>query len=120
MHCYGNELASHDCFSNKEKDKTFLLDAPISKDGLFGDVVTTVVEKFRAAKPQSAVFRQLIPHRSRERHHEVQRSEPSPVAPPHKDWGHRSCPLVCSRQRKQIDLGLSAKAPRSQAPSSSS
>ncbi|KAL0166315.1 hypothetical protein M9458_038159, partial [Cirrhinus mrigala] len=45
----------------KEKDKTFLLDAPISKVGLFGDAVTTVVEKFRAAKQQSATFRQLIP-----------------------------------------------------------
>ncbi len=32
----------------KEKDKK-LFDAPISKDGLFGDSVTTVVEKFRAA-----------------------------------------------------------------------
>ncbi len=30
----------------KEKDKTFLLDAPISKHGLFGESVTTVVEKF--------------------------------------------------------------------------
>ncbi len=34
----------------KEKDKSFLMDAPISKDGLFGDSVTAVVEKFRAAK----------------------------------------------------------------------
>ncbi len=34
----------------KEKDKTFLLDAPISKDGLFWDSVTTVMEKFRAEK----------------------------------------------------------------------
>lgn len=44
----------------KEKDTTFLLDAPISKDSLFGDSVTTVVDKFWAAKQQSAAFRQLI------------------------------------------------------------
>lgn len=36
----------------KEKDMSFLMDAPISKDGLFGDSVTAVVEKFRAAKPR--------------------------------------------------------------------
>ncbi|ROL54028.1 hypothetical protein DPX16_10451 [Anabarilius grahami] len=35
----------------KEKDKTFLLDAPMSKDSLFGESVTAVVEKFPAAKP---------------------------------------------------------------------
>lgn len=50
----------------KEKDKSFLMDAPISKDGLLGNSVTAVVEKFRAAKPQSAAFCQLIPRRPRE------------------------------------------------------
>lgn len=30
----------------KEKDKNVLLDAPMSKDGLSGESVTTVVEKF--------------------------------------------------------------------------
>ncbi len=43
----------------KEKDKSFHMDALISTDGLFGDSVTAVVEKFRAAKQQSAGFRQL-------------------------------------------------------------
>lgn len=50
----------------KEKDKTFLMDAPISKDGLFGEAVTLVVDKFRAAKQQSDSFRQMIPRRPRE------------------------------------------------------
>ncbi len=50
----------------KEKDKSFHMDALISKDGLFGDSVTAVVEKFRAAKQQSAGFRQLILRRPRE------------------------------------------------------
>ncbi len=53
----------------KEKDKSFPMDAPISKDGLFGNSVTTVVKKFRAAKQQSAAFRQLIPCRPREIEH---------------------------------------------------
>ncbi len=116
----------------KENDKTFLLDAPISNDGLFGDSVTTVVEKFRVVKQQSAAFRQLIPRRSREtecqpllvrsrssssqRPREVQRREPSPMTPPHKDWGPRSHPW----QHKWIDLSSTAKASCSQAPSRSS
>ncbi len=49
----------------KEKDKSFHMDALISKDGLFGDSVTAVVEKFRAAKSRSG-FRQLILRRPRE------------------------------------------------------
>ncbi|KAL0149377.1 hypothetical protein M9458_055415, partial [Cirrhinus mrigala] len=88
----------------------------LDEDGLFGDAVTTVVEKFRAAKQQSAIFRQLIPRRSREvehqppavrshssslqRHREVQRSEPSPMTPPHKDWGRRSRPLPSEFENK--------------------
>ncbi len=118
----------------KEKDKSFLLDAPISKYGLFGYSVTTVVEKFRSAKQQFPAFHQLIPRRPREAerqppvvrsrssslhlHREVQRGEPSPMAPPQKDWGPRSCPLVRPHQRKRIDLSLMATA--SLAPSSSS
>ncbi len=35
-----------------EKEKAFLLDAPISGSGLFTDAVNTIVNKFRAAKMQ--------------------------------------------------------------------
>ncbi len=31
-----------------EKEKVFLLDAPISQSGLFGEAVSSVVEKFRS------------------------------------------------------------------------
>ncbi len=51
-------------------------------------------------------------------HREVQRSEPSPMAPPRKDWGPRSRPPVCTRRR--IYLSLTAMASRSQAPDNSS
>ncbi len=33
-----------------EKEEVFLLDAPISQSGLFGEAVSSVVEKFRSAK----------------------------------------------------------------------
>lgn len=120
----------------KEKDKTFLLDAPMSKDSLFGESVTAMVEKFQTAKPQSAVFHQLIPCRSRkinwqtptvcsrssslQRPCEVHRSEPSPMEPTRRDWGPRTHPLVQSRQRRQIDLSSTAKAYRPRVPRSSS
>ncbi len=45
----------------REKEKAFLLDAPISSSGLFSDVVNPVVDKFRAAKTQSAAFKQFMP-----------------------------------------------------------
>ncbi|XP_016095392.1 uncharacterized protein [Sinocyclocheilus grahami] len=119
----------------KEKDRTFLLNAPISSDGLFGDSVTTVVEKFRAAKQQSAAFRQLILRRAREverqppaarsrssslQRRKAQRHEPSPKVPPRKDWGPRSRSPAHTRQRKRLDLSSTAKTSRSQAPNSSS
>ncbi len=42
----------------KEKDRAFLLDAPISPSGLFGDAVNMVVDRFQEAKKQSAAFKQ--------------------------------------------------------------
>ncbi len=40
-----------------EKEKRFLLDAPVSPSELFGTSVETVVEKFREAKARSAAFK---------------------------------------------------------------
>ncbi len=45
----------------REKEKAFLLDFQISGFGLFGDAMNTVVEKFRAAKMESAAFKQFMP-----------------------------------------------------------
>ncbi len=38
----------------REKENVFLMDAPISQSGLFGEAVSAVVDKFRSAKTQSA------------------------------------------------------------------
>ncbi len=51
---------------HQRKGHNFSLGCPISKDSLFGDSVTMVVEKLWAAKQHSAAFRQLIPGRPRE------------------------------------------------------
>ncbi len=50
----------------REKEKVFLLDAPISRSGLFGEAVSSVVEKFRSAKTQSAALKQIMPRRMRD------------------------------------------------------
>ncbi len=50
----------------REKEKVFLLDAPISHSGLFGEAVSCVVEKFRSAKTQSADLKQFMPRRTRD------------------------------------------------------
>ncbi len=46
--------------------EVFLLDAPISQSGLFGEAVSAVVDKFRSAKTQSAALKQFMPRRSRD------------------------------------------------------
>ncbi len=50
----------------REKERVFLLDAPISQSGLFGEAVSSVVEKFRSAKTQSAALKQFMPRRTRD------------------------------------------------------
>ncbi len=45
----------------REKEKVFLMDAPISQSGLFGEAVSAVVDKFCSAKTQSAALKQFMP-----------------------------------------------------------
>ncbi len=49
-----------------EKEEVFLLDTPISQSGLFGEAVSSVVEKFRSAKTQSTALKQFMPRRTRD------------------------------------------------------
>ncbi|KAF4108136.1 hypothetical protein G5714_010895 [Onychostoma macrolepis] len=44
------------------------------------------------------------------------REEPSPMAPPHKDWGPRAYPPARQRQRKRLDLSSTAKTSRHSGP----
>ncbi len=41
----------------REREKVFLMDAPISQSGLFGEAVSAVVDKFPSAKTQSAALK---------------------------------------------------------------
>ncbi len=104
----------------REKEKVFLLDAPISQSGLFGEAVSSVVEKFRSAKTQSAALKQFMPRRTRDhstpssslsREQSLPRKEPSgrSVAqaahpPPTRVWGARGQPFPHQRPRRRVDL----------------
>ncbi|XP_077081417.1 uncharacterized protein LOC143735218 [Siphateles boraxobius] len=108
----------------RDKEKVFLLDAPISQTGLFGEAVNTVVEKFRSSKSQSTAFRQFMPRRAREpsapapvRPRErpshrpdfsSRRSEPGHL-PPTTAWGARGRPFPRQRPHKRIQLRRSDK-----------
>ncbi len=103
-----------------EKEKVLLLDAPISQSGLFGEAVSSVVEKFRSAKTQSAALKQFMPRRMRDhstpssslsREQSLPRKEPSgrsgaqAAHPPTTTvWGARGRPFPRQRPRRRVDL----------------
>ncbi|KAI2655577.1 Transposon Ty3-G Gag-Pol polyprotein [Labeo rohita] len=47
----------------KETDRVFLLDAPLSPSGLFGDSVNSVVDRYQEARKQAAAFQRFLPLR---------------------------------------------------------
>ncbi|CAM4608253.1 unnamed protein product [Leuciscus chuanchicus] len=63
-----------------EREKTFLLDAPISSSGLFGDAVNTVVDRFQETKRQSAALKHLIPRRRSKSHGSAARGQSQEAA----------------------------------------
>ncbi len=48
----------------KEKDRVFLLDAPLAPSGLFGDAINSVVDRFQEARKQAAAFQRFLPRSS--------------------------------------------------------
>ncbi len=103
----------------REKEKVFLMDAPISQSELFGEVVSAVVDKFRSAKTQSAALKQFMPRRARDystpsssvsREQSLPRKEPpgggaqATRPSPTTVWG--ACGWSSSRQqpRKRVNL----------------
>ncbi|KAL0194819.1 hypothetical protein M9458_008391, partial [Cirrhinus mrigala] len=61
----------------KEKDRVFLLDAPLSPSGLFGDAVNSVVDKYQEARKQAAAFQRFLPRRT-PAHGAAGREQPRP------------------------------------------
>ncbi len=101
----------------REKEKVFLLDAPISQSGLFGEAVSSVVDKFCSAKTQSAALKQFMPRRLRDystpsslsREQSLPRKEPSGGSgaqaahpPPTTVWGARGRSFPRQRPRRRV------------------
>ncbi len=74
--------------------KVFLLDAPISQTGLFGEAVSSVVEKFLSAKSQSAALKQFMPRRMRDPSKTPSTSMSRERSLPRKEPTCRSCALA--------------------------
>lgn len=100
----------------KEKDKAFLLDAPILPSGLFGDTVNTVIDRYQEAKKQLAAFRELIPCQIQEPAPSTSRSRSGPsdrplvertsMATPFTEAGGLGRALSHSRPGGDSTLGL--------------
>ncbi len=119
----------------REKEKVSPLDAPISQFGLFGEAVSSVVEKFRSAKTQSAALKQFMPRRTRDhstpssslpRDQSLPRKEPSGRScaqavhpPPTMVWGARGRPFPRQRLRRRVDLKWPSRPAASAPPSRS-
>ncbi len=103
----------------REKEKTFLMDAPISQSGLFGEAVSAVVDKFRSAKTQSAALNQFMPRRARDfstPSSSVSREQPPPRReppsggaqatrlPPTTVWGARGRSSSRQQPRKRVNM----------------
>ena len=90
-----------------EKEKAFLLDAPVSPSELFGTSVEAVVGKFREAKARSAAFKTCIPLRSGSEPRQA--GEPGPSRPEGRRQGQRAsvasrAPPPCrSRSQRRRD-----------------
>lgn len=47
---------------SKNRDKVFLLDAPVSPSGLFSDSINTVISRFCEAKRHAEAFDKFLPY----------------------------------------------------------
>ncbi len=48
----------------KEKDRVFLMDAPLAPSSLFGDAVSSIIDRYKEARKQAATFQRFLPRRS--------------------------------------------------------
>ncbi len=102
----------------KEKDRVFLMDAPLAPSGLFGDAVDLVADRYQEARKLAAAFQRFLPRRSialgaagREQpqpctsssYREIQRQSVASRAPPQRDRG-RQRPTKSRPSGKEPDL----------------
>ncbi len=110
----------------KDKDRVFLMDAPLAPSGLFGDAVNSVVDRYQEARKQAAAFQRFLPRRSialgaagREQpqpctsssYREVQKQSVASRAPPQRDRGRRRSKSGASKARPDLRVMLQSGKP---------
>ncbi len=110
----------------KDKDRVFLMDAPLAPSGLFGDAVNSVVDRYQEARKQAAAFQRFLPRRSialgaagREQpqpctsssYREVQKQSVASRAPPQRDRGRRRSKSGASKARPDLRVVLQSGKP---------
>ncbi|KAL0150783.1 hypothetical protein M9458_053901 [Cirrhinus mrigala] len=101
----------------KEKDRVFLLDAPLAPSGLFGDAVNSVVDRYQEARKQAAAFQRFLPRRvltlgaaGREQHQPstsssyraAQKQSVASRAPPQRDRDQRRSKSGASKPKPDL------------------
>ncbi len=110
----------------KDKDRVFLMDAPLAPSGLFGDAINSVVDRYQEARKQAAAFQRFRPRRSialgaagREQpqpctsssYREVQKQSVASRAPPQRDRGRRRSKSGASKARPDLRVVLQSGKP---------
>lgn len=108
----------------KEKDRVFLMDAPLAPSGLFGDAVDSVVDRYQEARKQAAAFQRFLPRRSlaqgaagREQpsphasssYREAQKQSVATRAPPRRDRGGKRSRSGASKAKPDLRTVLQSK-----------
>ncbi|ROL45180.1 hypothetical protein DPX16_8309 [Anabarilius grahami] len=83
-------------YSAAGRDKRYLLDTQLAPPGLFGDAVTSVIERFQEAKKLAVAFQKLLPHRSQV---------------PGTAGQEQSLPSTSSSYRAQQKVSVATRAP---------
>ncbi|XP_032365670.1 uncharacterized protein LOC116682766 [Etheostoma spectabile] len=93
----------------RQKDREFLLDAPVSTTGLFGEAVNSVVDRFRHVRSQGEAFQQFFPRRTGSR----SAGSAGPSQPSTSSHRRRQRQSVASRGPPRVawDAGQRSRAP---------
>ncbi|KAI2661618.1 Transposon Ty3-G Gag-Pol polyprotein [Labeo rohita] len=103
----------------KEKDRVFLLDAPLSPSGLFGDSVNSVVDRYQEARKQAAAFQRFLPlrHPAREA---AGREQPRPsTSSSYREAQKQSVATRTPPHRERVVVRSNLRSPRLSGPDSS-
>ncbi|KAL0153385.1 hypothetical protein M9458_051304, partial [Cirrhinus mrigala] len=100
----------------KEKDRVFLLDAPLETSGLFGEAVDSVVSRYQEARKQAAAFQRYLqgeqPQLSTSSsYRDVQKLSVATRAPPSRDRDSRHSRVESSKASPDLRVVLQSRRP---------